>query len=286
MKKINLVLILAITVTAVANAQQSYTSFHPGELWLDNNGAPINAHGGGILYEKGTYYWFGEHKTEGKAGNRALVGVHVYSSNDLYNWKGEGYAGAMTGIAQAEKVTGPYHYIRMTRATPKMWPVDVLPLHKKPVEEQYKADIANLHGSEHPDSLNTLGRDFEKGQHSRDMTLFVDDDGKAYHICSSESNSTIHINQLTDDYLDFNGRYVRAFVGKRMEAPSFYHSQSTFFLQVQGTDQIIYMGDRWRPENAIDGRYVWLPVEWQDGRFVLRWQPEWKLDKNVNNTIE
>ena len=43
----------------------------------------INAHGGGILYDKGTYYWYGEHKVEGDAGNYAQVGVHCYSSKDL-----------------------------------------------------------------------------------------------------------------------------------------------------------------------------------------------------------
>ena len=37
-------------------------------------------------------YWFGEHKTEGSAGNLAQVGVHCYSSKDLYNWKDEGIA--------------------------------------------------------------------------------------------------------------------------------------------------------------------------------------------------
>ena len=128
-------------------------SFTPGTLWKDNNGVHINAHGGGVLYEKGTYYWFGEHKTEGRGGNVAQVGVHCYSSTDLYNWtdrgialsvsndptsdivkgcilerpkviynkktgkyvmwfhlepKGKGYGGALVGIAQADKVTGPY----------------------------------------------------------------------------------------------------------------------------------------------------------------------------------
>ena len=46
-------------------------SFTPGEIWPDNHQVHINAHGGGILYENGTYYWFGEHKTEGEAGNLA-----------------------------------------------------------------------------------------------------------------------------------------------------------------------------------------------------------------------
>lgn len=67
------------------NAQkQIYTDFYPGKLWFDTEGDIINAHGGGILYYEGTYYWFGEHK--GEFSNAALVGVTCYSSKDLYNW--------------------------------------------------------------------------------------------------------------------------------------------------------------------------------------------------------
>ena len=66
--------------------------FKPGEIWPDNNGMHINAHGGGMLRQGDTYYWFGEHKTEGEGGNVAQVGVHCYSSKDLYNWKDEGIA--------------------------------------------------------------------------------------------------------------------------------------------------------------------------------------------------
>ena len=60
------------------------TKFHPDQQWLDNNGVHINAHGGGVLFHQGVYYWFGEHKT---LVEEAEVGVHVYSSTDLYNWK-------------------------------------------------------------------------------------------------------------------------------------------------------------------------------------------------------
>ena len=77
-------------------AQTVYNDFKPGELWLDNKGNHINAHGGGFLYYNDTYYWFGEHKESGKMGHKALVGVHVYSSKDLYNWKDEGVALAMS----------------------------------------------------------------------------------------------------------------------------------------------------------------------------------------------
>ena len=39
----------------------------------------------------------------------------------------------------------------------------------------------------------------------RDMTIFVDDDGKAYHIYSSEENSTTHSAELTPDYTEHTG---------------------------------------------------------------------------------
>ena len=68
------------------------SSFEPGAIWPDTNGIHINAHGGGFLWHEGSYYWFGEHKIEGEAGNKAHVGVHVYSSEDLYNWQDRGIA--------------------------------------------------------------------------------------------------------------------------------------------------------------------------------------------------
>jgi hypothetical protein len=38
--------------------------YYPGRMWLDTDGHPIQAHGGGILYDKNsrTYYWYGEYK--------------------------------------------------------------------------------------------------------------------------------------------------------------------------------------------------------------------------------
>src|SRR5665647_3642849 len=74
----------------VFGLSKKQTAFHPGEIWKDNKSVHINAHGGGILYQKGIYYWYGEHKIEGEIGNTAQVGVHCYTSTDLYNWKDEG----------------------------------------------------------------------------------------------------------------------------------------------------------------------------------------------------
>jgi hypothetical protein len=50
-----------------SSVRSSTNEFHPGELWYDTSGTPINAHGGGFLYRDHTYYWFGEFKTEGRS---------------------------------------------------------------------------------------------------------------------------------------------------------------------------------------------------------------------------
>jgi hypothetical protein len=65
-------------------------------------------------------------------------------------------------------------------------------------------------------------------------------------------------------------------VGKDAELT--FHSQSTYILPVQGfKDAFIYMGDRWTPDNPIDGRYVWLPINIVDGKLEIRWKEEWDL---------
>ena len=40
----------------------------------------------------------------------------------------------------------------------------------------------------------------------------------------------------------------------------------------------IFMADIWRPKNAIDGRYLWLPMKWEGDQIILEWKDEWTLD--------
>lgn len=346
------------------------TKFVPYELWLDTDGKHINAHGGGILFHEGTYYWFGEYKIEGKVEiNRAGFdvskspdgGVSCYTSEDLLNWKNEGvvlsvdyenpesdiaygcvlerpkviyneltnkfvmwfhlelkgerYKSARTAVAVADKPTGPFTFIRSLRPNAGSWP-----LNKDEFQKKTRAE-------------KMLERDFEKGQMARDMTLFIDDDGKGYHIASSEENLTLHISELSPDYLSFSGRYVRALPGKSNEAPAIckhdgrywllasglsgwepnaarsavadtilgpweqldnpavgvnphnelgpektFGGQSTHILPVQGKPgAFIAMFDIWRPKTPIDGRYIWLPIQFEEDSYKVEWMDEWDL---------
>lgn len=93
-KIVKSILYITILIVSIQNnfAQEKHTSFKPGEIWKDTDGVHINAHGAGVLVENDTYYLFGEHKVKGSRGNKSWVGVRVYSSKDLYNWKNEGVA--------------------------------------------------------------------------------------------------------------------------------------------------------------------------------------------------
>jgi hypothetical protein len=67
--------VLLVTLSLAPAWAAEPWSFRPGGLWCDAHGVPINAHGGGILDFGGRYYWFGEHKVEGKIGN-SLASEH------------------------------------------------------------------------------------------------------------------------------------------------------------------------------------------------------------------
>ena len=343
----------------------------PGQIWPDNRGIHINAHGGGMLLHKETYYWYGEHKSE--RSSSAYVGVTCYSSQNLTDWtyegvalsvveehghdlekgcilerpkvifnektgkyvmwfhlelKGQGYSAARYGVAISEKPTGPFRYLYSKRANAGVWPVE---FGQEEISSADTLDIQNYSKWWTPSwySAVTKGlfvkRDFAGGQMSRDMTLYVDDDGKAYHIFSSEENMTLHIAELTDDYTAHSGRYTRVAPGGQNEAPAIFKKDGTYWMITSGCTgwepnearmfsspsiwgpwtqhpnpcvgplsektfggqstyiqplpdgRMMFMADIWRPRHPIDARYIWLPIEWENGKPVIKWKDSWSL---------
>src|SRR5690606_10754191 len=73
-----------LSVTAGnGNIKTFNTEINNTETYLDTEGNPIQAHGGGFLKVGDIYYWVGEDKS-----NNSAVGnpIHLYSSTDLENW--------------------------------------------------------------------------------------------------------------------------------------------------------------------------------------------------------
>ena len=86
MKKVFLSILLCLSISFF-NCYSTFTGVE-GEMMLDNNGTPIQAHGGQIQKLGNKYYWIGEDKTY---DYKPCPGIHMYSSEDLYNWKDEGF---------------------------------------------------------------------------------------------------------------------------------------------------------------------------------------------------
>jgi hypothetical protein len=242
----------------------------PGAVWSDTAGRPINAHGGGMLFHRGTYYWYGEVK-EGRTylpkvnktwgGTRVLAGgVSCYASTDLTAWKNAGvvlasvpenpdhdlacenvierpkviyhartgkfvmwfhwdlpdYSAARSGVAVSDSPTGPFTYVGSFRPNAGQQPINA-------------RELAGGAGSK-----DAFVRDLPGGQMARDMTLFVDDDGKAYQFYAAEENQTMHVSELSEDYLRPTGKYARIFVGRSMEAPAVFKRGGKYYLIASG----------------------------------------------------
>ncbi len=341
------VLSIALLVVVFGCHKENHSIFQPGSLWLDNQGEPINAHGGGFLYHNETYYWFGEHKIAGKEGNKAMVGVRVYSSKDLYHWdnegvalsvsedpnsklikgciierpkviyntqtkkfvmwfhhelKGQGYQAALTGVAIADSVTGPYEYMDSFRIHANILPQNFTEADF--INAELITDREEKNWKENVINGAYFKRDFEGGQMSRDMTLFVDDDGTAYHITASEENQTLLISKLSDDYMSLTDTYIRVFPGGRNEAPAIFKKDGTYFMFTSGltgwkpnpgklakADNVMgtweFLGNPCRGTEGENNTTFWsqstyvIPVQGKQDAFIFaadRWYPENPID--------
>lgn len=326
MKALYLAGLMIVPSLPVLGASGEPQQFSSGEVWLDTDGEVINAHGGGILYRDGTYYWFGEFKRKGAS---ARDGISCYSSTNLVDWKnegialavqkehrseirsgcimerpkviynektgkyvmwfhlelkGKGYEAARTGVAISDHATGPYKYLRSYRPNAGVWP--------KNVPENLKS--ANAGGDEY---MAFLRRDLEDGQMSRDMALFVDDDGKAYHIHSAEENFTLHISELSDDYTTFAGNWVRILPGGHNEAPAIFKHEGKYYMITSGCTGWAPNAARLHVADSIMGEWTYLgnpcigagaeqtfrsqstfvlPIQGQQNAFIFmadRWNP-------------
>ena len=208
-------------------------SFKPGEVWPDDKGVHINAHGGGILRVGDTYYWFGEHKTEGSAGNLAQVGVHCYSSKDLYNWKDEGIALSVVPDDTTSHIVKGCVLERPKVIYNKKTGKFVMWAHVESAD--YSKACAGVAVSDFPNGPFTyLGSFRPNNAMSRDQTVFVDDDGRAYQFYSSENNETMYISLLTDDYLKPSGRFTRNFIKESREAPAVFKHKGKYYMLSSG----------------------------------------------------
>ena len=242
-------------------------AFVPGAVWRDTDGAPIQAHGGGILRANDTFYWYGENKNapnnrraDGTPAERVdVIGVSCYSSRDLRRWKNE-------GVVLAARPDDPAHDLHPSQvferpkvihcpATGKF----VLWAHVD--SPDYKKASVGVAVADEPTGPFAYRGSFQPNRgESRDMTVFVDpaSPDMAYLLYSSEGNETLHITPLTPDFLSVDERapVSRAFVGESREAPAAWFHEGRYYLITSGCTGWRPNPARWHVADSLLGEWV------------------------------
>jgi len=306
------------TLMAAIPSIAAHGTIKPGEPWLDDRGQQIQAHGGGITFWKGTYYWFGEDRSQTNDPDKRYVAC--YSSRDLVHWK---FRRQVVALSDPEHL-GP----RWVLERPKVF---VNPRTHKFVlyahfdDARYKLARVMIAVSDRIDGEYRYVKSFRPlDQESRDIGQFIDDDGSAYLIFESRPTKGFFIAKLTDDYMNVEKTaFIQApleggaivhygnlyyVIGSHMTgwrpnpdvfatAPSLagpwtefkdmappeantYNAQSTMLLKITGSKMstVIFMGDIWKPKELWDSRYLWMPLDMQNGAMQLPPPQPWQLN--------
>jgi beta-galactosidase len=215
------------------------TSFTPGQIWKDTDGVPIQAHGGCVLFENDTYYWFGENKDTPTKKNDLIefnvdaVGVSCYTSTDLYNWENKGL------VLPAVK-DDPSHELHTSKLIerPKVIYNEltkkyVMFMHLDTDDYQY-ARVGIAVCDQLAGQYEYLGSIAPNQSDSRDMTIFKDDDDKAYIFHSSEWNVTLYAGELSADYRQTTGIFTKNFEKASREAPAVFKRKDKYYCLSSG----------------------------------------------------
>ena len=196
------------TAKCAVNVNTSDNTITNDTFFKDTYGNYIYSQGGCIQKFVDKYYWYGvkykeadiyaKNPENGKAGNAAYETFTCYSSDDLVNWKFEGYpltgepngwVGRM-GVVYNENTK---KYVLISQYAPGM----VYAVSDKP-EGPFKID--------HIQKTLPIQNDV-----TGDQTLFQDDDGKAYIICSSANGRAYQyvIPLRESDFLDIDEENIK-----------------------------------------------------------------------------
>lgn len=194
----------------------------PGEVWLDDRGKEIQAHGGGILHQGDTYFWYGEDRSPDLPSNQRAVAC--YSSRDLVHWS---YRGRVLTLGDPEDfgftVVLERPKVFFNAATKKY----VMYMHLD--GPKYKLARVAVATSDKADGPFTYVRSFRPlRQESRDIGQFVDDDGSAYLIFEARPSGGFYIAQLSEDYLSVTKQM--SFVHAPLEGGAIVHFQGTYYV--------------------------------------------------------
>lgn len=197
--------------------------------------------------------------------------------------KGQGYSAARAGVATSKKVTGLYTFLRSFRPDGEM--SRDMTLYADSDGKAYLITTSENNQTQHlsqltDDYLDTTGHFTRVFAHKAlEGGAIFKANGKCFYIGSHtrgwapNSAYAAVADSLAGPWKELGNPCRGANAGLTFGA------QSTYVLPVAGkANAFIFIADRWSPKNAIDGRYVWLPIDLAGDQFAITWRPEWGLD--------
>ncbi len=192
------------SIECIVNVNVSDNTITNDTFYKDTDGNNIYSQGGGIYKFGDKYYWYGvkykegpiyaENPQNGKAGNAAYEAFTCYSSTDLVNWKFEGYPFSEKSEGWAGRMGVCYNentkkYVLISQFAPgTLFATSDSPTGPFEIDHIYTGEVPVENG------------------YTGDQTVFQDDDGKAYVICSSGNGRAYQyvIPLRESDFLDFD----------------------------------------------------------------------------------
>ena len=189
-------IIACVSALIVCRSGLGQHAILPGEVWPDDEGNHIQAHGGGIVKIDKYYYWYGEQRRQGLDTNFRYVSC--YRSKDLTKWKNMGDA---LVLPDPENLGGHWVLERPKVYYNGKMKIYVMYFHLD--DAKYKLARVGVATSKSPQGPFTYQKSFRPlDKESRDIGQFLDDDGSAYLVFESRPTKGFFIAKLSDDYMN------------------------------------------------------------------------------------
>ncbi|MBP2000243.1 hypothetical protein J2Z69_001262 [Paenibacillus shirakamiensis] len=200
--------------------------------WRDTAGNPIQAHAGGALKVGEYYYWYGVERNDDPG--KTFKQINMYKSSDLKNWTF--VHSLITQNSHPDLISSKIERPKViyNAATGKyiMW------MHYENGADYSLAESAVAESSTIDGDYTFLGHARPQvggiSYESRDCTAFVDDNGVAYFISSSNGNANLNLYRLAPDYKSIQSLQASLFSGQYREAPALIKRNGYYYLLTSG----------------------------------------------------